>query len=361
MASYRSQPHSSGLDSAIYSSAEPSQECLSTSAEPRGPSTQTSATPQHPGIHPPSLPAFDFESQPSDFGQDLDADSAFGGESYLSDDTKTLSTFITDYRFENGRRYHSYQDGAYWGPNDEHANEQQDLAHHMYLLTLEEKLYLAPIKNIHRVLDVGTGTGIWAIDMADQHPEATVIGTDLSPIQPDFVPPNCSFEIDDVTLEWTYPEDHFDFIHVREMFGSIPDWDAFFEQAFKHTKPGGWVEVVEHSVQPVSDDSTVGPDHFFTTWGNTVIAAGEKFGKSFAIWREAKDRMIKAGFENVVEVHYKWPMNGWPRDKRLKELGRWNQLRLHDGIEGMMLRLLTSALGVRRFSLCVCVTTSGVC
>jgi methylase of polypeptide subunit release factors len=33
------------------------------------------------------------------------------------------------------------------------------------------------------VLDIGTGTGIWAIDFADEHPEAEVIGTDLSPIQ----------------------------------------------------------------------------------------------------------------------------------------------------------------------------------
>lgn len=54
---------------------------------------------------------------------------------------------------------------------------------------LDNKLGLAPPNdpnsNAKRVLDVGTGTGIWAIDYADEHPEATVIGVDLSPIQPD--------------------------------------------------------------------------------------------------------------------------------------------------------------------------------
>ena len=40
----------------------------------------------------------------------------------------------------------------------------------------------------HRVLDVGTGTDIWAFDFADEHPEAQAIGVDLSPIQPKFVP-----------------------------------------------------------------------------------------------------------------------------------------------------------------------------
>jgi SAM-dependent methyltransferase len=184
-------------------------------------------------------------------------------------------------------------------------------------------------------------------DMADQYPSATVTGTDLSPIQPEWVPPNCHFEIDDVSLEWTFPPDHFDFIHIRELFGCIPDWDFFFQQAYRHTKPGGWVEIVEHSVQPVADDDSMGPDHFYHTWGETVIDMGNKFGKSFTIWNESAERMRRAGFVDVVEVGYKWPMNGWPKNGRLKNIGRWNQLRLMDGVEGFMLRLLTQVGGVR--------------
>jgi hypothetical protein len=65
------------------------------------------------------------------------------------------------------------------------------------------------------------------MDMADEYPSASVTGVDLSPIQPKFVPVNCTFEIDDMTEEWTYPAQHFDFIHVREMFGSIRDWNSF--------------------------------------------------------------------------------------------------------------------------------------
>jgi methylase of polypeptide subunit release factors len=49
------------------------------------------------------------------------------------------------------------------GPNDEHANEQQDFAHHMYLMTLEGRLHTAPLVNPHLILDIGTGTGIWAM------------------------------------------------------------------------------------------------------------------------------------------------------------------------------------------------------
>jgi ubiquinone/menaquinone biosynthesis C-methylase UbiE len=177
-----------------------------------------------------------------------------------------------------------------------------------YLITLGGRLFLAPINQPQNILDVGTGTGLWAIEMADAFPAAEVIGTDLSPIQPEFVPPNCSFEIDDATMEWTYPLDHFDLVHVREMFGSVPDWTYFFEQAYMHIKPGGWIEVVEHSVEPISDDDTVAPDHFFTLWGKTAIECGQKFGKSFEIWKDAKGYLEKAGFVNVMEVPYKWPM-----------------------------------------------------
>lgn len=116
---------------------------------------------------------------------------------------------------------------------------------------------------------------------------------------------------------------------------------------------------MEHSVVPLSDDGTVNEHSFFTLWGSTVVDLGEKFGKSFNIWKESKAGIENAGFEGVVETRYKWPMNGWPSPKhrthgndgdkswqKLRELGLWNQLRLYDGIEGFMIRLLTTVGGV---------------
>jgi len=272
-------------------------------------------------------------------------DSAFGDGPSLEDDTMTLNSSIRAYRVENGRTYHSYREGEYWGPNDEAAQDILDMAHHMYLLTLDNKLHLAPLEDPEHILDVGTGTGIWAIDMAEQYPSASIIGADLSPIQPEWVPPNCSFEVDDLTQPWLYGDNVMDFVHIREMFGSIPDWDEFFRQAHRTLKPGGWIEVVEHSVHPISDDGTVDDAHFFTLWGRTVIEMGTRFAKTFKIWSEAKERLERTGFVDIVEVQYKWPMNGWPEDEKHKSIGKWNQYRLHYGVEGFMLRLLTGVGG----------------
>lgn len=45
-------------------------------------------------------------------------------------------------------------------------------------MTFDGKLQVAPLpKTLNRVLDIGTGTGIWAIDFADEHPDTQVGNT----------------------------------------------------------------------------------------------------------------------------------------------------------------------------------------
>jgi methylase of polypeptide subunit release factors len=59
--------------------------------------------------------------------------------------------------------------------------EQQrlNIHHEVFLKLLHDQLYIAPLKDPRRILDIGTGSGIWAVEMADKFPEAEVIGTDL--------------------------------------------------------------------------------------------------------------------------------------------------------------------------------------
>lgn len=53
---------------------------------------------------------------------------------------------------------------AYLLPNDEAENDRLDMLHEMCLTMLWRRLYLAPITKPQRVIDLGTGTGLWAID-----------------------------------------------------------------------------------------------------------------------------------------------------------------------------------------------------
>jgi len=67
----------------------------------------------------PPVPAMlqaqvDAMNEMAEYDMEEDHDSAYDSESLIGDDSTTLASYITDYRFENGRRYHAYRDGAYW-------------------------------------------------------------------------------------------------------------------------------------------------------------------------------------------------------------------------------------------------------
>jgi hypothetical protein len=177
-----------------------------------------------------------------------------------------------------------------------------------------------------------------------EHPAAEITGIDLSPIQPSFTPPNCKFEIDDITLPWTYSRP-FDFINIRSLYGSIGDWPALYTHIYANLVPGGYLHQLEMSIQFKSDDGSLKPDHVMSQWSDIFHEASKKFGKSFyEVWN-LSSYMRQVGFVDVTERVYKVPVNTWPADKHMKELGMWNLLHITQGAEGWGLYLLTRVMG----------------
>ncbi|KAL1963890.1 hypothetical protein VTN77DRAFT_7696 [Rasamsonia byssochlamydoides] len=106
--------------------------------------------------------------------QATDNDSTYGNE--LSTYSASLTSSVLNYRHENGRRYHGYRDGSYLLPNDEDESNRLDMANELTLRIMGRRLFLAPIgPSPQRVIDIATGTGIWAIEFADQYSSAEVI------------------------------------------------------------------------------------------------------------------------------------------------------------------------------------------
>jgi ubiquinone/menaquinone biosynthesis C-methylase UbiE len=89
------------------------------------------------------------------------------------------------------------------------------------------------------VLDVGAGAGIWSIEMGDAFPGAEVVGTDIAPTQPTWVPPNVEFIVEDAESSSGFPANHFDLVFGREITFAVKDWEQFVWQAFAALKPGG--------------------------------------------------------------------------------------------------------------------------
>ncbi|KAE8450362.1 hypothetical protein EG329_006436 [Mollisiaceae sp. DMI_Dod_QoI] len=284
----------------------------------------------------PGPMVLDVDSQPSD------SDSALGVS--LVSDTSSMRSSLFEAIEENGRTYHKYKQGNYQLPNDEMEQNRLDLQHHLFNLTFDGKLALAPISNPHMVLDMGTGTGIWAMEYAIQNPSAVVLGTDLSAIQPLYVPPNCRFEVDDAEDEWTYAS-KFDYIHGRAMFSCFKDPAAVFKKAYDALQPGGYLEMQEVYFRPHSNDSTI-HSTALEKWNAQLIAGAKLFGKDwwctphYARWFQA------AGFTNVVERQFAWPGNTWPKGKKQKEMGMTMLANGLEGLSAVSLAVLTKAFGM---------------
>lgn len=242
-----------------------------------------------------------------------------------------MTSSIFNYQYENGRRYHAYREGLYVLPNDQREQERLDLQHHIWRLLVGGRLYTAPLvapegdEEEMRILDLGTGTGIWAIDMADEFPNAAVFGVDLSPIQPDWVPNNCRFHVDDYEDQWTYSdEEKFDYIHGRALSGTSANWPRFYAQAMEHLKPGGWLEMQEYDAWIFSDDDSCERAPWTMEWVAKLDAASMLYGKQINVARFQKQWIMDAGFEDVEERVYRVRNLAMPWIPLVKENGGAN-------------------------------------
>ncbi len=250
---------------------------------------------------------------------DDDNDSAIGSD--LPSSTQSLTSSALDFEFEHGRRYHAYQAGRYAFPNDEDELDRMDFENQIFFMLLGGKLHHAPLKSPQRILDLGTGTGIWALDIAEMYPSASVVGIDLSPVQPTEVSPNVLFEVDDFEQEWTFQKDSFDLIHWRLLLASVSDYPKLFRQAFEHIRPGGYLEI--HDIDPGQncDDGTLSNDNSSVQWGQLFHEGCVKAGRPIPSIMSYKQMMENAGFVDITEQILKRPSNAWPKDRMLKRIG----------------------------------------
>ena len=278
-------------------------------------------------------------------------DDSGNGSSY--DDSDAYSSFsasvtssVFDYVYENGRRYHRFREGRYLFPNDDAEQERENIKHEMAVMLLSNKLHLAPIsREGGRIVDLGTGTGAWAIAMGDLYPSATILGTDLSPIQPLYVPPNVCFMVDDVESPWLHPPNYFDYVHARHMCPALKDWNTVLGEAYDHLKPSGWVELQELEHRMYSQDGTSDGDYPLRVFWELVAEGAAKRGTDINSSTTLARRMREAGFINVQHRILNIPMGTWPRNKYLKSIGLLLRTVVMEGLQGIGLGGIYRGLG----------------
>lgn len=181
---------------------------------------------------------------------------------------------------------------------------------------------------------------------AQLYPSAEILGTDLSPIQPDYVPANCRFEVDDAEDDWVYaPHRTFDYIHLRLMFHTFKDHRKVIDSALENLRPGGWMEWQDYySELQCIDDTLKGTA--LERWHKLYAEGGRKLGRDLLAPRRYKHMMEEARFVNVTEERLVIPGNAWPRGKEMKKLGLWQMTNFLDGIHAVTMTIFTKGLGM---------------
>ena len=120
----------------------------------------------------------------------------------------------------------------------------------------------------------------------------------------------------------TFGESRFDMIHQRFLLGSVSSCSDLFKKVYDALNPGGWFELVEMEAGTFSDDGTVSQDSACVLWGRLLTEAFAKLGKPILPVNEYVPLLQEAGFVNIHSQIMKRPTNDWPRDRRMKDIGR---------------------------------------
>ncbi|KAI1122856.1 hypothetical protein F5Y10DRAFT_64942 [Nemania abortiva] len=255
-----------------------------------------------------------------------------------ADSTRSITDLDVDYVVENGRRYC----GSYYMPNDEDEQVRLQLLNQVYLKVFDGELTTVPLECPTSILDIGTGVGEWAIDMAELYPECEVTGTDISNVFERRVPQNVYWEVDDAELEWERPPNYYDLVHLRDMTGAFADWEAIYRSAFGCLKPGGWIEVLDFDDKKGMHDlfAYFESESLLYKLAQDLQEASILSGRSRGVGHLEPRLLVNAGYVDVNLTEYSIPLK-----TQDGSTGKFWLLSCLNGMEPTCMRLLTKYKG----------------
>ncbi|KAG8914448.1 hypothetical protein FRC01_004074, partial [Tulasnella sp. 417] len=229
---------------------------------------------------------------------------------------------------------------------DEHSRlDRQHLLHLLYLdglYPLKELVEhnLRPKDPPPGILDVGTGSGRWALDMARQFPHAEVVGLDLVPpvlVTADEIPANCRFEVDDANLSLDHFENCFDLVHVRSSDTGLGDLKGWFYEIAKTLRPGGLLIMANGSIQkrgadlsplPLTEPGQPGFSWLQNAWGfvyDGYVKKGNTGIQNPLYWDDWLQE--NPNFEYICRQDYFVPIGPWKPNMSEREVMTANLMR----------------------------------
>jgi hypothetical protein len=98
------------------------------------------------------------------------------------------------------------------------------------------------------------------------------------------------------------------------------------------------------------------PNGPMCTWFHEMRVACEKLNRPATLGANLKEIFERVGFVDVEQLVFRLPLNGWPRDERLKNLGwLWGQ-NFSQGLNGFSIQVMNKIYGRSQDEIEVCST-----
>ncbi|KAL4730618.1 hypothetical protein ACLX1H_002655 [Fusarium chlamydosporum] len=262
--------------------------------------------------------------------------------------------YLQDGTWQHGRFYGSWKPGKYLFPIDSEELNRLDIFHKVFLLARDNKPLLAPIqRKAPRMMDIGTGTGIWAINVAEEcFPDARIMAVDLNQIQPALIPPNVmpkQYDIEEPVWSELLPD--CDFIHMRMLLGSIQTdlWPQVYHNIFEHLASGiGHLEHIEVDWIPRCDDDERPANSAFEKWAELFLDGMDRFNRTARVMPQETRQLLEAtGFTDVKQEVIRAYVCPWSSDRQERDIARWFNIGLSHSLEALSLKPLIEKLGLK--------------
>lgn len=219
-------------------------------------------------------------------------------------------------------------------PSDDKEINRLDFQHYMLRYTLRGN-FAAPIQQPRSILDVGSGTGRWAHEMAALFPDANVVGTDIAAPSQEIVEQNgvrsenYAFVSGNILERLPFGDGAFDYTHMRLLLFAIPEarWPDVTRELVRVTKPGGWIEMVETGPQqnggPAMDQ--------IVSW---VTQASLRRGINPLVGPRIGEYLTAGGAGNVVSRNVALPVGAY--GGRVGRLAETDVLGVLAGVKGLV-------------------------
>ncbi|KAG8910987.1 hypothetical protein FRC01_005997 [Tulasnella sp. 417] len=171
----------------------------------------------------------------------------------------------------NDRTFSKQAGSLYSLPTDRKEHSRLDYQHEMMRLLLNDSIYPNPdvVDNAltaeanptPNIVDLGTGSGVWAMEMARKFPHSKVLACDI--VLPGYpkesIPSNCCFEFLNINKDMGKLQPIFDVVHWRLVEPATVDSDLFFYDVARILRPGGIFIAVAANPRLLDETGTVIP------------------------------------------------------------------------------------------------------